>query len=121
MRIVTDSRGRDEPKDPGTCTVFALYRLLADPAAVAAMRAAYLAGGIGYGEAKQALADLLDASLEPARSAYEALLADPGRVDDVLRSGAEGARAIAAPLLDRVRDAVGLGRRAGPRWGAGLS
>jgi len=111
MRIVTDSRGRAEPKDPGACTVFALYRLLADPAEVAAMRAAYLDGAVGYAEAKRALADVLDRTLGPARAAYQGLLADPARIETVLGAGAARARALAAPLLDRVRAAVGLGPR----------
>ncbi|HZD00785.1 MAG TPA: tryptophan--tRNA ligase [Actinomycetes bacterium] len=108
-RIVTDSRAAHEPKDPERCTLFALYRQLAQPAAVAALRARYLEGGVGYREVKEELAGLLEAAFGPARVAYRALMDDPAEIERVLAAGAERARERAAPVLDRVRAAVGLG------------
>jgi tryptophanyl-tRNA synthetase len=107
-RIVTDSLPPEAPKDPDTCRLFALYRHLAQPAAVAAMRARYLEGGVAYREVKEELVGLLDASFGPARVAYQALLADPAELDRVLAAGAERARSRAAAVMERVRDAVGL-------------
>ena len=111
-RIVTDSRPPEAPKDPETCRLFALYRHLAQPSAVAAMRARYLEGGVSYREVKEELVGLLEAGFGPARVAYQALLADPAELDRVLAAGAGGARASAAAVIERVRDAVGL--RAAP-------
>ncbi len=108
-RIVTDSRPPEAPKDPDTCRLFALYRHLAQPAAVSAMRARYLEGGVSYREVKEELVGLLEAGFGPARIAYRALLADPAELDRVLAAGAERARGRAAPLIERIRDAVGLG------------
>ncbi|HZD38648.1 MAG TPA: tryptophan--tRNA ligase [Actinomycetes bacterium] len=107
-RIVTDSRPPEAPKDPETCGLFALYRHLAQPAAVAAMRARYLEGGVSYREVKEELVGLLEARFGPARVAYRALLSHPAELDRVLAAGAERARARAAGVIERVRDAVGL-------------
>jgi tryptophanyl-tRNA synthetase len=107
-RIATDSLPPEAPKDPDSCRLFALYRHLAQPAAVAAMRARYLEGGIAYREVKEELVGLLDASFGPARVAYRRLLADPGELDRVLAAGAERARGRAAAVMERVRDAAGL-------------
>lgn len=110
-RIVTDSRPPEAPKDPDTCGLFALYRHLAQPAAVAAMRARYLGGGVAYREVKEELVGLLEAGFGPARVAYRALLADPAELDRVLATGAERARGRAVAVMERVRDAVGLRAR----------
>ena len=114
-RIVTDSRPPEAPKDPDTCRLFALYRHLAQPAAVAAMRARYLEGGLSYREVKEELVGLLEAGFGPARVAYRSLLADPAELDRVLAAGAERARERAATVIERVRHAVGL--RAGAAVG----
>ena len=109
-RVVTDSRPAAAPKDPERCNLFALYRHLAQPAAVAALRARYLEGGVAYGEVKEELVGLLDAAFGPARVAYRALMADPAELERLLAAGAERARGRAAPVIDRVRAAVGLGQ-----------
>ncbi len=108
MSIVTDSKGVDEAKDPETCNVFGLYRHFADADAQAELAGRYRAGGLGYGHAKQALFDAMEASLGPARERYHALLADPAHLDGVLEDGACRARAIARPVLARVREAAGI-------------
>jgi len=108
MRIVTDSRRPEEPKDPDGDTVFCLYRELAGADDVAAMRDRYLAGGVGYAEAKQALYEALEAVVRGPRERYRELLADPGEIDRVLDAGAAVARARADATLARMRSAVGL-------------
>ncbi|MBN1557966.1 MAG: tryptophan--tRNA ligase [Lentisphaerae bacterium] len=108
MRIVTDSTPLEAPKDPGGCTVFALYRLFADEAEQAELAARYRAGGFGYGAAKQALFERMWAYLEPFRQRRRELEADPDYVESILRRGAARARAVAAETLAAAREAVGL-------------
>jgi tryptophanyl-tRNA synthetase len=112
MQIVTDSTPLEDPKDPAGCSVVALYRLFAAPEEVAAMEASYRAGGYGYGHAKQALFEAAEATLGPLRARYEAAMADPAALEAILRRGAERARAVAGPVLERVRQATGLPARA---------
>lgn len=112
-RIVTDSRRPEEPKDPATCTVFGLYALVASTEDVEAMRTRYTAGGIGYAEVKDRLATVLEDALSEPRRRYEELIADPAQLDGVLRAGAAVARPIARGVLDRVREAVGIGAQTG--------
>jgi tryptophanyl-tRNA synthetase len=108
MRIVTDSRRPDEPKDPDRDTVFGLYRELADPEDVRALRERYEAGGVGYAEAKQALFEVLEERMREPRARYRELMADPGEIDRVLAAGGEVAGARAAATVARMREAVGL-------------
>jgi tryptophanyl-tRNA synthetase len=108
MGIVTDSKGVDEAKDPETCNVFGLYKLFADADQQAELAARYRAGGLGYGHAKQALFDVMNAQLELPRERYNYLQAHPDEVSDVLAEGAIKARATARATLDRVRSSVGL-------------
>jgi tryptophanyl-tRNA synthetase len=108
MGIKTDSKTVEESKDPTTCNVFALYRLMAAPDEVAALESRYRAGGMGYGEAKTALAEVVERVLGPAREKRAALAADPDRVEDVLARGASRARAVAREVMAEVREACGL-------------
>ena len=108
MRIVTDSRGLEDAKDPATCNVFALWQLFANDDERAEMEARYRAGGLGYGTVKKDLWERLQAYFEPMRRRREALAADPAAVDAVLQRGAERARAVARQTLRRARAAVGL-------------
>jgi tryptophanyl-tRNA synthetase len=108
-KIVTDSTPPEAPKDPDTSHIFTLYKLFASPDQVAALRDRYRAG-IGWGEAKGALADVLEATLAGPREKYEALMADRPALDALLARGAERARAYAAPVIDRVRAAIGIKR-----------
>jgi tryptophanyl-tRNA synthetase len=108
MRIVTDSKGLEDPKDPATCNVFALYKLFASDAQRQEMEANYRGGNYGYGHAKKALAAIFEETFEPFRARRAELQANPDYVEEVLRKGAERARAEATKTLDRARDAVGL-------------
>jgi len=109
MKIATDSKTMEEPKDPDTCTVYELYQLFATEAQAAEMAASYRAGGYGYGHAKQALFEVMNDHLTPYRDAFERLRPDEAALEAVLASGAERAREVARPVLERVRSAVGLG------------
>jgi len=108
--IVTDSRAPGEPKDADASNVFELYRAFASSDETAAMRGAF-AGGIGWGDAKQQLFERIDAEIAPLREryAYYAETADGvAEVERLLRAGAVKARLLAAPLLTKLRLAVGL-------------
>mgnify|MGYP001586180280 CR=1 FL=1 len=108
MRIVTDSRRPEEPKEPDTCNVFAIYRHFASPEAIEATRQRYLNGGLAYSEIKNELFELLDDAFREARQRYEALLADRDSIDRMLRQGAEKARAIATPMMQKIQRAIGI-------------
>jgi len=108
--IKTDTLGLDDPKDPTTDNVFALYKLVASAEEVEDMAARYRAGGFGYGHAKDRLADALNAHLAAPRERYLELLKDPSTLEDVLQDGARRARSVARDTLERVRERVGLPR-----------
>ena len=110
MSIETDSTPLEDPKDPDTCTVVALYRLVADDDEVAAMEQNYRAGGYGYGHAKLELFEKLDATFSPYREKYEALRADEAYLEKVLARGADRVRPVVEEVMDRVRRAAGVGR-----------
>ena len=118
MQIVTDSTPLEAPKDPSTCNVVALYKYFATPAQVAEMEAAYRAGGYGYGHAKLALFEALEAHVAPMRERYDALIAAPDTLEDVLRAGAAKARGVAREVLGRARERVGYPRYPFPLPGA---
>lgn len=108
MRIVTDSKSIEEPKDPERNNVFALYRLFASEEECKAMADRYRAGGYGYSEAKEALFDLMWSYFKPFRKRRKELQGDPAYVTSVLQKGAERARAEARKTLEAARKATGL-------------
>ena len=108
-RIVTDSRLPGEPKDPDNAHLVTIHAAFADAAERAAFRAELIAG-LGWGEAKQRVVERLERELAPMRDRYEALMAHPERIEETLLEGARKARALAAPLLATLREAVGLRR-----------
>jgi tryptophanyl-tRNA synthetase len=108
MSIKTDSTPVEAPKKPDTCTVFALYALLAGAEEKAALAARYRAGGMGYGEAKKLLLEKIVTYFAPYRARRAELCANPARVEQVLKQGAAHARAIARQTLDEAKRACGL-------------
>ena len=109
MGIVTDSTPVDEPKDPDDSTLFTLWSLFAAGCERAAMAERFRSGGVGYGEVKKELLERVMDYFGSARAAREKLAADPEDVEAVLRDGARRARESAAPLMDAVRAACGVG------------
>ncbi|MET0349925.1 MAG: tryptophan--tRNA ligase, partial [Rhizobacter sp.] len=107
MKIVTDSRAPGEAKDTNDSALFTIFKAFATPAETAAFEEA-LHGGIGWGEAKSVLFERVEADIAPMRERYEALMARPDDMEDILLAGAVKARAIAGPLVETLRDAVGL-------------
>ncbi len=107
MRIVTDSKTPEEPKDPTTCNLFQIYKFFAPKPRLEEVRQAYLNGGQAYGTLKAELADLILAYFADARSKFGALINDRPYVDGLLRAGGEKARTLAIPIIEQVRKAVG--------------
>ncbi len=108
MSIKTDRTPVEAPKNPATCNVFSLYRLFATREETEALEEQYRKGGMGYGEAKKQLADVVERTLGPPRERYEKLAVDSDYVEDVLCAGARRARAVAGEVMADVRDACGL-------------
>ena len=106
-KILTNLLEPGQAKDPDTSPVFQIWQAFATPEQTADMRQQF-ADGIGWGEAKRQLFELINGQLAEARDKYEALLANPAHVEEVLQQGAEKARAYSKPLLEKVRDAVGI-------------
>lgn len=107
MSIQTDSKELEDPKDPDTCNVFALYKLLAGPTEIETMRQNYINGGYGYGHAKQALFELICTKFEAERARYNYLMANPTEIEAALVDGAKKARIVASEVLKRTRNIVG--------------
>lgn len=106
-KILTNLLEPGEPKDPDTSPVFQIWQAFATPEQTAYMREQF-AAGIAWGEAKKQLFELINGQLAEARNKYETLLANPAHIEEVLQQGAEKARAYSKPLLEKVRDAVGI-------------
>jgi len=108
MRIVTDSRPVEAPKDPENDNLFALFSLLAEDDERKALAARYRSGGLGYGEVKKLLLARIDAHFAAARARRKELERHPSVVENALRKGASKARAEAQETMRQVREAVGL-------------
>ncbi len=105
--ILTDSRLPGEAKEVEGSALFQIYQAFASNVETAALRKAY-ADGIAWGDAKALVFERLDAEITPMRERYEALIADPAKIEAILLRGATKARAIATPFMAGVRQAVGL-------------
>lgn len=107
MSIVTDSTPLEEPKNPDTCNVFALYKILATPEETAQMHQNYLGGNYGYGHAKTALFELIMERFANEREKYDYYMANLPELDQKLAEGAAKAKEIAHQTLKRVRGRMG--------------
>ena len=107
MSIVTDSTPLEDPKDPDSDTVFALYSLLADNAQIAEMRRNYEGGNYGYGHAKQALFELVRDTFADARERYNYYMNNLPALHQELEQGEARAREVARGVLARVREKLG--------------
>ncbi len=107
MSIQTDSTPLEEPKNPDTDNVFALYKLLASETEIATMRANYEGGNYGYGHAKQALYELILEKFATNRKLYNHFMENKHEIDDALKIGAEKATLVANEVLKRVRVKIG--------------
>lgn len=110
--IVTDSRVPGEPKDTEGSALYQIYQAFANSDEAEAMQQAYQ-DGIGWGDAKQMLFERIDREIAPMRDTYESLMSHPDKIEAILLAGAQKARRIAMPLMQTLRQAVGLRRLQG--------
>lgn len=110
MRISTDSRPMEQPKDPRGDHLFDLLKLVAQPSEVEEVAAIYRRGGFGYGDIKKRLADAAENYFAEARTRRSELEASPEKVRQVLAEGAEAARIVARKVLARVQSACGVAK-----------
>jgi tryptophanyl-tRNA synthetase len=108
MRIVTDSKRPEEPKDPNACNLFQIYRHFAPPQALERTRQTYIRGGLAYSDLKAELFDLLQIKFESAAEAYQALIEDTPRLDRIFEMGAKKARSLAVPTMQKIRGRIGV-------------
>jgi tryptophanyl-tRNA synthetase len=108
LRIVTDSKPPEQPKDPDQCNVFAIWRHFAPAQAVKDKRQLYWQGGLAYSDIKQELCELLIAKFDAGRQVYNNYITDTRAIDRILKQGAEKARNIAEPLLATIRRKIGV-------------
>lgn len=108
MGIESDSTPLEDPKNPDTCNVFALYKLLASQDEIAQMRQNYLGGNYGYGHAKQALFELICTKFSTEREKYNYYMSHLEEVDVLLQKGAAKAHEVANSVLNRVRVKLGF-------------
>ena len=108
MGIQTDSTPLEDPKDPNTCNVFALYKLLATDEQAKQLAEKYRGGNFGYGHAKTALLELILEEYGSARERFDHYIENPEEVFSALKMGAEKARPVAQATLNRVRNKLGF-------------
>jgi tryptophanyl-tRNA synthetase len=111
MRVVTDSKTVEEPKDPENDTLFSLYSLFADPGEIRELDRMYRAGGLAYGTVKDMVFEKINEHFRPFREKRQELSRDRDRVEKILAEGAEKARYIALKTLRKVRRKTGLAYR----------
>ena len=107
MSIVTDSVALEDPKNPDTCTVFALYSTLATPEQTETMRGNYLGGNYGYGHAKQELFELIVNKFSAERKLFNHYMENPEEIHRKLEKGEARAREILHSVIAKVRDKLG--------------
>ncbi len=107
MSIVTDSISVTEPKNPKNCNVYQLYKILAEESQVLSLKKQYEAGGLGYGDAKQILYELIIDKFKKERSDFANFMQNQELLEEKLLQGAEKARRIASKVLKRIRKNIG--------------
>jgi len=107
MKIETDSTPLEDPKNPDTCNLFALYKLTASKSQIIKMRTNYEGGNYGYGHAKQAYYELIVETFKEERERYHYYMNNLEEIDKALSIGAKKATQIADGVLKRVRSKLG--------------
>jgi tryptophanyl-tRNA synthetase len=106
--VATDSASVAEAKDPDKSNLYAILKLFCTPEAAAGWADRFRSGGLSYREVKQGLLDAFMEKFGPARRRRQELAKEPGYIVEILKRGAEQAREIGIPLVNQVRDAVGI-------------
>ena len=108
MKIITNSQTPEEKKDPNNCTIYAIYKSIASQSEITALEEKYLAGGLGWRDAKQILFEKINEYLRDAREKYDYYINNPKIVDDILSQGAAKVRPFAKNKLKEVKDIIGM-------------
>ena len=108
MSIITDSLGLEDAKNPSSCNVFKIFKLLANESQIKEMERKYMKGGFGYGHAKNELLDLIIEKFSKEREIYFELMSEPEKIEKKLKEGSEKARKIASSVLLRVKNKLGI-------------
>ena len=108
MKVVTNSQTIEEVKDPDKCNVFALYKLFTSTEQQNKLREKYLAGGMGWGHAKQELFEVMDEMVSPMREKYNELMENKDFIDNILDEGSIKARDIAFEKIKYVKNILGF-------------
>lgn len=105
-RIPTDSSSIEESKDTSSI-LFSVFKSIASPEQTAELKDRLEAGGIGWGEVKQQLLDVLEARFGQYRDRYNELMANPDEIERILAEGATKAKQVASAKLAEVRRTIG--------------
>ena len=108
MSIITDSLGLEDAKNPSSCNVFKIFKLVANEIQTKEMERKYMKGGFGYGHAKNELLDLIIEKFSKEREIYFELMSKPEKIEQKLKEGSEKARKIASSVLLRVKNKLGI-------------
>ena len=108
-KIITNSLEPGDPKDYSNCTVFALYKYFASKKMIEELKDDYI-NGIGWGDAKNKLFEIVNKDIEPVRNRYEELLNDKDLINDLLSDGAKKVRPIAKEMIDSIRSSIGINK-----------
>ncbi|HRR51017.1 MAG TPA: tryptophan--tRNA ligase [Candidatus Cloacimonas sp.] len=108
MSIVTNSQTVEEPKDPDSSNIFALYKNFATPEQIENLRARYRKGGLGWGQAKKELFELINAEFTPIREKYNDLMKDQNQIWNTLKEGSEKASKLASEKIKFLRNIIGI-------------
>ncbi|GAB4222455.1 MAG: tryptophan--tRNA ligase [Francisella sp.] len=108
MKIITNSQTPEEKKDPSKCTIFAIYKSIASNDEIKSLEERYLAGGLGWGEAKQILFEKINDYLKEAREKYDYYINNSKIIDDILANGSAKVRPLAKNKLQQVKDVIGM-------------
>ncbi|MFA6251620.1 MAG: tryptophan--tRNA ligase [Candidatus Paceibacterota bacterium] len=108
MKIVTDSKGTDESKDPDACNIFALHKLFLNEEDLKILREQYIKGGLGYKESKEMLYEEIINFIKPMRERRETYAKDLDEVRKILKNGAQKANKIVEEKMKIIRDNIGV-------------
>ena len=107
MKIKTNSLEPGVPKDSTVCSVFKIFQAFGNEDEILNLNKKY-ENGIGWGEAKEELFNLLDEKIKPFRSEYEKISQDKSYIEKTLREGAQKALSISTPVIEEIRKAIGI-------------
>ena len=107
MSIQTDSTPLEDIKDPDSCNVYNIYKLIASKEETLDLKSKYQGGNFGYGHAKEELFNLICRNFDKERERFKYLMENKNLIEEDLRKGATKAKSIAQQVIKRVRENIG--------------